>query len=223
MKILNPVACIALTLATLTGCQRMQESATEATATVATTVSESVDKAMIEARRELATGNFTLDGNGLNLPSAQITPQGELVVDGKTIATTPEQKKMLLDYRTHITAIAEAGMEAGTQGVALAGTALTQAAGAIFSGKPADEVKKSVAREAGKVATAAQKICERLPVLLATQQKLAEALPAFKPYATMDQKDLANCRIDATDNRADIEVTGQNSGASHEPANPATH
>ncbi len=42
----------------------------------------------------------------------------------------------------------------------------------------------------------AMKLCARLPPLLASQQALASALPAFQPYATMDQQDIDDCGKD---------------------------
>ena len=35
--------------------------------------------------------------------------------------------------------------------------------------------------------------------MLATQQQLAAALPAFKPYATMEQADIDDCADDIDD------------------------
>ena len=36
----------------------------------------------------------------------------------------------------------------------------------------------------------AKRICNRMPAMLASRQALAASLPAFKPYATMDQSDV---------------------------------
>ena len=33
--------------------------------------------------------------------------------------------------------------------------------------------------------------------MMTEQQKLAAILPAFKPYATMTEKDISDCRTDA--------------------------
>ena len=48
--------------------------------------------------------------------------------------------------------------------------------------------------EAEQLKARAAKICDQLPALLATQQQLAAAVPAFKPYATMDQGSIDKCR-----------------------------
>lgn len=198
-----PALLLALLLA---GCEQARENVSTATERASESMSEAMDKAVVEARHELATQDFDLDAKGLGLPRAHITPKGELVVDGKTIATTPEQQKMLLEYRAQIMAIAEAGIETGTQGAELAGKAVTQAVGAVFNGKSSEDVKRDIEREAGKVAASAKRICDRLPALLAAQQKLADSLPEFKPYARMDQKDVDECHVDAGRMHADLDV-----------------
>jgi hypothetical protein len=42
-------------------------------------------------------------------------------------------------------------------------------------------------------------LCKRMPGLLTSQQKLAAALPAFRPYATMTQEDIDDCGRDMKD------------------------
>ncbi len=51
--------------------------------------------------------------------------------------------------------------------------------------------------EAQKIKAQARKLCDRLPAMHATQQQLAAALPEFRPYATMTEEDIADCRKDS--------------------------
>ncbi len=37
-------------------------------------------------------------------------------------------------------------------------------------------------------------ICRELPALMASQQRLAGSLPAFRPYATLEQRDIENAK-----------------------------
>jgi len=39
-------------------------------------------------------------------------------------------------------------------------------------------------------------ICHRLPELQASQQALAAGVPAFRPYATLEDDDVSNCEAD---------------------------
>ena len=197
-KTLLATALLAATL-TLAACQKTQESASETAQSVAESVadatSSAMSQAMAEARRELEQENFKLNGRGAGIPNAEITRDGELIVDGVTVPTTPEQKALLLQYRQQITAIALAGIEAGTQGVDLAGKAVTEAIAGIFSGK-SEEVGRRIEAEAEKIAESAKRICDQLPGLLATQDQLAASLPAFAPYARLDQDDVSDCKVD---------------------------
>ena len=45
-----------------------------------------------------------------------------------------------------------------------------------------------------KIEAAAESLCSLLPPMLATQQALGASLPQFRPYATMTESDIADCR-----------------------------
>ena len=170
-----------------------------------------VGSAIEQARKELATQNISIgdgmdiningrqihsDGNG-NLPKAEITPQGDLLIEGKAVTITAAQRAELLAYRGQVIGIAEAGMAIGAQGANIAGHALSGAVGAIFGGKDGEkEFEKKIEAEAAKIEAEAMKICTRLPGLMAGQQGLAASLPEFRPYARMTQEDVDDCGKD---------------------------
>ena len=170
-----------------------------------------VGGAIEQARKELATQNISIgdgvdiningrkihsDGNG-NLPKAEITPQGDLLIEGKAVAINAAQRAELLAYRGQILGIAEAGMAIGAQGANIAGHALSGAVGAIFGGKDGEKnFEKKIEAEAAKIEAEAMNICRRLPALMAGQQALAASLPEFKPYARMTQSDIEDCGKD---------------------------
>jgi hypothetical protein len=173
-----------------------------------TLIGKTVAKEIDKARKELATGNISLNGHDVNInghqygrtendgrPNAEITPKGDLLLDGKAVAVTPQQRAMLLQYRGQIIAIADAGMTLGSKGAELAGKAIGESLGALFSGNT-DEIEKRVEAEAGKIAAEAKLLCKQMPPMLATQQQLAASLPQFKPYATMTQEDVDDCADD---------------------------
>ena len=76
-----------------------------------TALGRTVERAMDEARRKLATENIRLkdgidiDINGVkfgkdvpgNLPEAEITPQGDLLIAGKQVEIDARQRRLLLD------------------------------------------------------------------------------------------------------------------------------
>jgi hypothetical protein len=153
-----------------------------------------VDKAMDEARAELKTSNISISENIEGLAKAEITPEGELLIDGRPVATTPAQKMLVMDYRTRLVDVAESGMDIGTQGADLASKAMGEAAKGIFSGKSEDEIEKSMEAETKAIEAAAARLCDRLPALLASERELAAAVPEFVPYATMDDGDIDDCK-----------------------------
>ena len=165
-------------------------------------VSAAIQKGMQKAKQELTTKN--IDVNNVHAsdnhrhdddsrPKAEITPQGDLLIAGKTVAATPSQQALLLDYRKQIVGIAEAGMDIGTQGADIGISAAKQAVWGALAGKSDKDIDAAIKPQADKIEAAAAKLCQRMPDLLSTQQKLAAAMPEFRPYATMQQKDVDDC------------------------------
>ena len=206
----TPALLLALALP-LAACQRAPEPpappappAAPGTAGAQTAIGRTVEKAINEAREELRTENISISNgpniniNGRNIrraddqPKAEITPQGDLLIEGKTVEIDAAQRKLLLDYREHIIAIAEAGMAMGIKGADLAGKAISETLGGLLSGNT-DEIEQRIEAEAEKLEADAHQLCAQLPPMLDLQQQLSASLPAFKPYATMTQEDIDEC------------------------------
>lgn len=181
-------------------------------------IARTIDRSLEEARKELREGNLTLNGAGpqvsvngkrygpaagdRGLPKAEITPQGDLLVDGEAVAIDDDQRALLLQYREQVIAVADAGIAIGGKGVGLAEVALTHAVGSILSGNTED-LEKRVEAEADKLKAEALVLCRQLPPMLATQQQLAASLPEFAPYATMTQDDIDDCLDELAEAEAD--------------------
>ena len=161
-------------------------TASDSTSSIGRTVQEATDK----ARREMVKANFKLSADGL--PEAEITPEGLLLVDGKDVVTTAAQRAQLLEYRHQVEAIALAGMDIGVSGANLGVKAAGEALKGVFSGDT-NGIEQRINAEADKLKAQANQLCARLPALMASQQVLAASLPAFAPYATMDQSDIDDC------------------------------
>lgn len=164
---------------------------------LAGTIDSTVTTALDNAQTQLRTEPLDVSPGNHLFPEARITPQGDFIVGGKTVAITPVQRDALLAYREQMISIGSAGIALGKQGAALglhaASTAITDA----LSGKSDQEIQQSVKAQAIGIHAAAAKLCDRLPAMMAEQQKLAAVLPAFKPYATMTEKDISDCHTDA--------------------------
>lgn len=220
---LPPALLLAAALA-LSACNRDGPSppaqpAGESGATSGTTdegfIARTARAAMERARTELAEGNIGVGGTGsggvkvngfdfggengstAHLPKAEITPQGDLLIGGTAVAIDAAQRRQLLAYRTQILDIADAGIAVGMQGVELGTRAARGAIASVLSGER-DAFEARMEAEGARIEAEAQKICERLPALLASQQALAAALPDFRPYATMDASSIDNCGKEAS-------------------------
>ncbi len=156
-------------------------------------VGETVKDAMNDARKDIAQGNIKISAD--KQPRAEITPDGHLLIAGKDVVANDAQRRQLLEYRGHVVAIAMDGMDVGLAGAKLGASAAGEALKGIFSGD-SEGVEKRINAEAEKIEAQAKRICDRLPAMLASQQALAHELPAFKPYATMDQSDVDDCGKD---------------------------
>jgi hypothetical protein len=164
---------------------------------IAASVDGSISSALDAVQKRLQNEAITVSHNTPNLPVAKITPQGDFIVDGKTIAITAAQREALLEYRKQLIAVATQGIAVGKQGAALGLQAASNAIANALAGKSDDEIQKKVEAQTAGIRQAAAKICDRLPALMTSQQKLAAEVPAFKPYATMTQSDIDDCREDA--------------------------
>ncbi|MBP6750015.1 MAG: hypothetical protein KA144_10285 [Xanthomonadaceae bacterium] len=185
------IATVLISTALFAACGDRTSTPASSGAEPKTMIGKAVEEATDKARRELAkenVGMLSVEGQ----PKAEITPQGDLLIGGKAATIDAKQRTLLLEHRKRIVAVAETGMDIGVQGADLAGKAIGDAIGSIFNGNT-DELEKKVEAEGKKIEKSAARLCELLSPLLASQQTLAQALPAFKPYATMTQKDVDEC------------------------------
>lgn len=187
MKILN-ASLLALALAIpLAACgEKPAANGTSTDTTVGAKVREATDK----ARKEMAEGNISIGSDGAKV---EVTPTGDLLINGTSIPLNDNQRAITLRYRAQTIGIAEAGIDIGVQGANLGAKAAGEAIKGIFSGN-SEQIEQRINAEADKIKASAAKLCDQLPALLATQQQLAAAVPEFAPYAKMDQTDINDCR-----------------------------
>lgn len=160
--------------------------------------SQEMEKAREEiatARERLARENLSLNRNeNGSLPKAEITPTGDLLIEGKAVVTTPEQKALVLAYRGELLGVVGDGMAIGMEGARVGIDAAASALKGVLAGQSGDEIGQQVGEQAkAKIKPMVAQLCTRLPGLLSAQQALAAALPEFKPYASMDQSDVDDC------------------------------
>ena len=194
MKLSIP-STILISLVLLSACDKSEtDKSAKQEATSDVTLSSTMEKAATEARIEILKGNMSLSGSA-GAAKAEITPEGDLLIDGKPVTITTEQRQMLVTHRQLLATLAINGMEIGLKGVDLAGEAIGEAVKGVFTGDT-ESIEKKVEAKAEKIEASAKALCEQLPALMASQEKLAASLPEFKPYATLSADDINDCQND---------------------------
>lgn len=165
---------------------------------------EEVRTELARARQEMRTENLRID-NSLqfgdhgeapsDLPRAEITPQGDLLIEGNVQAIDAGQRAQLLAYRGQVLEIALTGIEAGQRTAEAALDAVGDASwvGLMFSamtGRLERNIERTVQHH---LEPAMQDICRRLPTVMVSQQELASSLPQFRPYANLEPGDVEDC------------------------------
>lgn len=128
-------------------------------------------------------------------PDATVNAAGDLRIEGKAVATTPAQRRLLARYFTEVQGIRGDAIATGQEGVALAGKAISEVIGGLAAGDP-DRIGDRVEAQAGKVEAQASQICVRLGQIRSVQELLAADLAAFKPYATIRADQVNDCGND---------------------------
>lgn len=165
---------------------------------------------MAKARAELDSENLSLNDSlhfGRNakrksadkdsLPAAQITPQGDFLVDGKAVAIDARQRQQLLDYRGQIIGLAKVGIDAGEQAAMAALEATDVSLFSLIVGGLSGSLERRVEASVKQhLEPLVVQICGRLPQVLESQQRLATRLPRFQPYANLQREDIHDCERD---------------------------
>lgn len=207
MKHLNRLLCVSLlaSLTLLAACNRAPSAQDTGSGAPTTRVGEQVHDAIDEARKKMATENINVSNrysNGVrDLPKAEISPRGDLLISGQPIAIDDQQRRLLLNHRANLIAVAEAGMAIGVQGADLGVKAAGEAIKAVFAGN-SGQVEENIKAEAEKIKLEAEKIkleaaklCGLLPAVRDSQDAAAAVIPEFKPYAVMTQADIDDCQV----------------------------
>lgn len=123
---------------------------------------------------------------------ATVNAAGDLMIDGKAMATSPAQRQLLQRYYTEVQGIRSDAIAVGRQGASLAGKAIGEVVGGLMAGDP-DRINKRVEAEAAKVEAKAAQICVRLGAIHNVQEALAADLAEFRPYATIKAEQVSDC------------------------------
>ena len=160
---------------------------------------------LAQAKRELDTGNLQLRDNlqfaGHDRKKARdtaaaafITPQGDLLIDGKVQVIDAGQRRQLLAYRGLVVELSKAGIDIGQKSAEAALDAVSGSwVGLLFGGLTGSLERRVERTVREQVEPGVRGICRMLPRVLDSQQRLATSLPQFRPYATLQREDVRDC------------------------------
>lgn len=163
---------------------------------------------LARARAELETENLDVanslqvngDGRRVSkpepkLPKAEITPQGDFLIDGEAVAIDSNQRRQLLGYRRMVIEVAKAGIDIGEVSALAAVDSVDRGVFSLMVGAMTGSLERRIERTVrNTVGPGVLLICDRMPALRDAQQQLASDLPAFRPYARLEAQDADDCR-----------------------------
>jgi hypothetical protein len=152
---------------------------------------------------DLGDEDITLDDEDVLVTAedgsrASISPEGDLVVRGRRVAVSATDRRALRHYNETVHGIVEQGIELGMQGAGLAFSALGEVVAALASGEP-ERAERRVERRAEPIKEAARELCKEVQALVLVQESIASRVPAFRPYAVMDEDAGEDCVEDVED------------------------
>lgn len=123
---------------------------------------------------------------------AWVDGDGNIEIDSTRLDLAADQRQLAADYHQQAMALQEAGKAIGLQGARVAGTAIREVTRGLVNGEP-DAIGEGIEREADVIEAQAQQLCHQLRQLRDTQEALGDAVPAFKPYGTIDARTAKDC------------------------------
>lgn len=183
-------------------------------------VRQDLDEARREIRTEMAQERIRLENENLELgdsfhfgkesgskdakretlPRGEITPKGDLLIEGKAVVIDAQQRRQLLAYRTQIIDLAKFGIDAGER-AAMAAIDTTDVSlfRLVIGGLSGSLERRVEATVQQHIAPMVLQICRRLPQVRDSQQVLAASVSQFRPYANLERDDVEDCERDVRD------------------------
>lgn len=139
----------------------------------------------------LDNGDAVIHGN--NGAVARITTDGVLFITGQPQKVTPAEQQQLRRYVATVEDLrAKALALAGAAGQ-FASRIVSDALGGLFSGASEAQIDRTAHEHARDFKRRALPICGDAQTLKHIQDSLAASLPAFRPYAVIEGRDVEDC------------------------------
>ena len=138
---------------------------------------------------------------------AWIGADGSLLIDGQPVVLDAPQRALTVRFYTQAHAIRDDGVAIGKSGAAMAGKSVRSVVRGLTRGNP-DDIGPEIEAEARVLEAHAMRLCARVGTLQSVQDELAQAVPAFTPFATISNTHTEACTQDVVDDRSSDASTG---------------
>lgn len=125
---------------------------------------------------------------------AEITAEGKLFVQGKAVDVAPKDRALLAKYVETVKALVPRSEEIGAVGGALAGAIVQRVMTDLLNGEDGERIGTDAKSEVAGVMKRVGVVCDRLETIRGYQDRIAADVPAFRPFALLTSKDVAQCR-----------------------------
>ena len=125
---------------------------------------------------------------------AVITQQGTLTIEGKDVTVTPQAKGNLQQYLQTTQQIRQQGVEIARHAGGFAAGILGDVFGGLLSGESDQDIERKANQSAAEFKQSVLPICTSVQKLKQMQDAIAADMPAFKPFAVIEDKDANDCQ-----------------------------
>jgi len=124
---------------------------------------------------------------------AVVTQQGTLTIEDKSVAVPPQVRDNLVQYVQTTQQLKQQGIEVAKHAGGFAIGILSDVFGGLLSGESDKDIERNANQSAAEFKKSVLPICMSVQKLKQLQDKIATDVPAFEPYAVIEDKDSNDC------------------------------
>ena len=123
---------------------------------------------------------------------AEIDPAGDLKIRGKDVPVTDAQRQLLVQYSQNLLDMEKRGKAADWQAWDMAPGIVGTALADLFTGASNKQIDDDANKAAEPLKEEFLKLCGSVKAERRVQDQISDALPAFRPYAVIQEQDTEN-------------------------------
>ncbi|MEO8503841.1 MAG: hypothetical protein ABI609_08105 [Acidobacteriota bacterium] len=127
-------------------------------------------------------------------PVAEISSLGELRIGGRLIAVEARDRLLLAQYNAKVHGIVQRAVEIGIQGAGIGIRAVGEALAAMVTGD--HDASSRIEAKAATLKRDARDLCRDVNKLRRLQDRIADDVEEFRPYALIDHDRAAHCEVE---------------------------